>query len=359
MRETLSEIGARDKNREGGAMKLFFHFDTDETRQCLLSRARNVALRAIQQYEIEWNCIRFLQLSDTITYKIETDMSGYLLRIHSDKVTKEEILSELVFLNEIRKIKDLIVPEGLRSRNGSYVLECETEEEYRKPYVSMMKWVDGERLNGASTEDHVYSLGVMIGRLHEASIGFNIPHDFVRPHWGSTSFRKEVTKLERYYPRFLSSGSWELYQEAIDKIIRQLDSMPRNAGNYGIIHGDLHSGNVVFNNGQPYPIDFGRCGYGYFLYDVAASLLELDPRQRGLLIQGYESVIKLDEEYIRDLECFFIMIMIENYCHHSSNTSEIPNLINEQKYALAYLNEYLIDRSFLFNTIEPVETEIT
>lgn len=47
---------------------------------------------------IDWNCIRFIQLSDTITYKIETETTGsYLLRIHSERVNKEEILSELVF----------------------------------------------------------------------------------------------------------------------------------------------------------------------------------------------------------------------------------------------------------------------
>ncbi len=101
-----------------------------------------MALRAIQQYEIEWNCIRFIQLSDTITYKIETNTTGnYLLRIHSERVNKEEIISELVFLNELRKIDNLIVPEGIVSCNGSYVLECETGEGYRKPCVSIMKWV--------------------------------------------------------------------------------------------------------------------------------------------------------------------------------------------------------------------------
>ncbi|PYY27911.1 hypothetical protein [Paenibacillus illinoisensis] len=95
-------------------MKPFFHFDTDETRQSLLSRARN-ALWAIRQYEIEWNCIRFIQLSGTITYKIETNTTGnYLLRIHSERVNKEEIISELIFLNELRKIGDL-VPEGIMS----------------------------------------------------------------------------------------------------------------------------------------------------------------------------------------------------------------------------------------------------
>ncbi|GAB6988707.1 phosphotransferase [Paenibacillus pini] len=339
-------------------MKPFFHFDTDETRQSLLSRARNVALWAIQQYEIEWNCIHFIQLSDTITYKIKTNtMGNYLLRIHSERLNKEEIISELIFLNELRRIDDLKVPVGIMSRSGSYVLECATEEGYRKPYVSMMKWVEGEHLSGEFTDSHVSSIGVMMGRLHEASASINTSHNFVRPHWGISSFRQEVTKLERYYPRFLSGGAWMLYQKAIDKIIHQFDSMHQDARNYGLIHADLHSGNVVFNNGLPSPIDFGRCGYGYYLYDMAAALLELYPKHRWLLIRGYESVVKLDKDYIRDLECFFIMFMIENYCHHSSDIREIPSLIEEQRYALSYITEYINDREFLLKVIEPIDPE--
>ncbi|WP_242403684.1 hypothetical protein [Paenibacillus pini] len=113
---TLSEIGAKIIYREGEFFEAFFHFDTDETRQSLLARARNVALWAIQQYELDWNCIRFIQLSDTITYKIETNTIGnYLLRIHSERVNKEEIISEIVYLNELRKIEDMIVPEDCKS----------------------------------------------------------------------------------------------------------------------------------------------------------------------------------------------------------------------------------------------------
>ncbi|WP_308460917.1 phosphotransferase [Brevibacillus formosus] len=40
----------------------------------------------------------------------------------------------------------------------------------------------------------------------------------------------------------------------------------KNRNHYGIIHGDLHQGNIVFHNGDPRPIDFGRCGFGYYLY---------------------------------------------------------------------------------------------
>ncbi|WHX50927.1 phosphotransferase [Paenibacillus woosongensis] len=337
-------------------MKSFFDFDTEETRKSLLSRARNVALSAIQQYEVEWNCIRFIHLSDTVTYKIETDtMGNYLLRIHSERVNKEEILSELVFLNELRKVKDLVVPEGIQSRCGSYILECETEEGYRKPYVTLMRWVEGEHWNSEFTDSHVYNIGAMIGRIHKASASLETPVDFVRPHWGSDSFRQEVAKLELYYSRFLPDESWKRYQKAVDKIIHQFDRMQRDARNYGLIHADLHFGNVVFNNGLPCPIDFGRCGYGYYLYDLAGALLELNPQHRRLLIQGYESVVELNtDDYLRDLECFFIMVMIENYCHHSSNMKEIPSLIDEQKYALAYIHEYINDRSFLFEMIAPI-----
>lgn len=348
----------KNQRQGGDVLKPFFHFDTEEARQSLLARARNVALWAIQQYEVDWNCLRFIQLSDTITYKIETNtMGNYLLRIHSERVNKEEIISEIMFLNEIRKIEDLIAPEGVISRNGSYVLECETEDGYRNPCVSIMRWVEGEHWRGEFTDSHVFNIGVMMGKLHEVSSSLDAPYNFVRPHWGIPSFRQEVTKLEHYYPRFLSGGSWILYQKAIEKIIHQLGSMQRDARNYGLIHADLHSGNIVFNNTLPYPIDFGRCGYGYFLYDMAAALLELYPKHRWLLIQGYESIIKLDKDYIRDLECFFIMFMIENYCHHSSDVRETPSLIEEQKYALAYITEYINDKPFLFKVIEPIVPE--
>lgn len=339
-------------------MKPFYLFDTEETRQALLARGRNVVLEAIKQYDMEWTSIRFIQLSDTLTYKIETVSQGsYLLRIHSDRATPEEIESEIVFLNELAKIQDLAVPEGVKSRSGAYVWECETDEGYRKPYVSLMKWVEGEHRSGEFTDEQVKRIGIMIGKLHETSARFEIPSDFVRPHWGSKRFSQRVAKLEQYYPRFLSDASWDLYQQAIDKVIHDFDRMTRDARNYGLIHADLHSGNIVFDNDRPNPIDFGRSGYGYYLYDLSASLLELYPRHRWQLIQGYESIIGLNEDYARDLECFFIMIMIENYCHHCSKPEEIPSLIEEQKYALAYMTEYIHDRRFLFEVVEPVAVE--
>ena len=50
-----------------------------------------------------------------------------------------------------------------------------------------------------------------------------------------------------------------------EKVISQLDHMKADDYNYGLIHADLHLGNVVFEGEVPHPIDFGRCGYGFSL----------------------------------------------------------------------------------------------
>ncbi|WP_438348487.1 phosphotransferase enzyme family protein [Paenibacillus sp. FA6] len=336
-------------------MMEFFQYDTDENRRSLLARARKVALSALQQYDLEWERIQFIQLSDTITYKIETSTTGcYLLRIHSARLCKEEIASELALLHALNKSSELNVPEGLASCNGTYVLEIGTEEGYRHPCVTMMRWVEGDHASGKLSDSCVYNVGVMMGRLHHEATSFAPPANFVRPEWGSDHFSREFTKLEPYHTRFLSNEGWELYQDAAQKILSELAVMEHSDQNYGLIHGDLHTGNIVFTEDHPYPIDFGRCGYGYYLYDMAGLLLELNPKQRGMVIQGYESVRQLEPGYIRHLECFFVMFMIENYCHHASDPRETSGLIDEQKYAQAYIREYLCGHSFLLEVIEPL-----
>lgn len=332
----------------------FFKYDTDDERRALLARARKVALLALQHYDLEWERIEFIQLSDTLTYKIETSTAQrYLLRIHSDRWSKKEINSELALLQVLNKADGLNVPEGVASVDGSYVLEIQTEEGFQRPNVTMMRWVEGEHMSGELTDSCVYNMGIMMGKLHEAAACFVPPPDFVRPIWGADSFSNELAKLERYYTRFLSDEAWMAYQAAAGKIISELALMHKNDHNYGLIHADLHTGNIVFIDDQPYPIDFGRCGYGYYLYDMAGSLLELYPKHRWMFIKGYESIRKLEPEYVQYLESFFIMFMIENYCHHASDPREIAGLIEEQPYAQAYIRKYLDDSRFLFDVIEP------
>lgn len=150
-----------------------------------------------------------------------------MLRIHSDKLNKEEIQLEILFLHECCHVHGLHVPIGIKAINGTYVLDGETEEGYLTPYLSLMRWIEGQQLNGDITEPRVYNIGVMISRLHEASMTFVAPDHFVRPVWDTIRFRDNVRKLERYYSRFLSDSEWKIYQSAITKNEHEVDRLPK------------------------------------------------------------------------------------------------------------------------------------
>jgi Ser/Thr protein kinase RdoA (MazF antagonist) len=64
---------------------------------------------------------------------------------------------------------------------------------------------------------------------------------------------------------------------------------------FGLIHADLHLGNVLFRGGHAVPIDFDDCGYAHYLYDLAVPIadnLDHDDWQslKDALYEGYQTV---------------------------------------------------------------------
>ncbi|MCM3172064.1 phosphotransferase [Paenibacillus sp. MER 99-2] len=260
---------------------------------------------------MDWEEIRFIQWSDAITYQIVTSaQEKILLRIHPDRWSREELASELELLQALNQTQDIHVPEGVKSSDTSFIEQIQTEEGYQHPYVTFMRWVEGEHLNKDITENMAYQMGVMTGKLHQAIAQFKPSAEFTRPSWGADRFEEEFDTLEPYYPRFLTSEAWKRYQDAAEKVVSTLVRMPQTSDNYGMIHGDLHIGNIIIHNDQPQPIDFGRCGYGHYLYDVASTLLGLHVPQRISFIEGYEHVRPLKKSDLQAVECFFIMNLI-------------------------------------------------
>lgn len=322
---------------------------------------RDIVLQALKAYDLDWTKVEYIKQSDSITFKVETETAGkLLLRIHGERCSRAEILSELEWLSHLSGAAELVVPVGLPDSSGSYILETRSEaggEAQQLNYVTLMRWVEGEHSEGNLPDEQLYAVGVMLARMHEAGAQFVPSAEFTRPVWGADSFRKEWDKLEKHHAAMVPEAGWKLCQAASARILGELEAMTPDPGSYGLIHGDLHFGNVVFTEGQPRAIDFGLCGYGFYLHDLAAALLELSTEQRRSLIGGYSSVRALEPDYERKLECFFVKIMIGNYSHHISNPDELPSLREEQPYALAYLREYLADSRFLFKRIEPVVIE--
>lgn len=341
-------------------MEAFFQYDTEERRATLLARGRQVALAALQHYSLEWTAISFLQLSDALTYKVEGEGGeAWLLRIHADAVSRDELHSEAIWLNALKKLVPFPVPYPIVADNGEQVLEIAQTDGHR-PLVSVMRWVEGTVAGEQESRPEpvwLESAGAMIAHMHVAAAHFVAPVGFTRPLLNEERFQKDMDKLHRYRQTYLSEESWNEYQSAMDKICAEMAEQEPTPDHYGLIHADLHTGNIVTSNGQPSPIDFGRLGFGYYLYDLAAILLELYPAERQTLLSGYERVRPLGPDAIPQLERYFIKFILENESHHASNPQETARLIEEQPYARAYVREYLADRRFLFARLSPVVAE--
>jgi Ser/Thr protein kinase RdoA (MazF antagonist) len=69
-----------------------------------------------------------------------------------------------------------------------------------------------------------------------------------------------------------------------------LAAMPRTAPAYGLIHGDLHAGNVHVDGRSFTFFDFDHCAVGWRAYDLAPARMSLDDAQWDALLAGYAAV---------------------------------------------------------------------
>lgn len=68
---------------------------------------KQAALMALRHFDLDWTQIRFIQRSDTCTFVIETNKEGtFLLRLHSGR-SKEEINSEIAWLELLKRKIDV------------------------------------------------------------------------------------------------------------------------------------------------------------------------------------------------------------------------------------------------------------
>ncbi|QNO14189.1 phosphotransferase [Alkalicella caledoniensis] len=324
--------------------------DKISSRRMLLKQGKEIANRVIKNYEIEGHItIKLIGVSDNITYRIDTDLGErYLLRLHQDKLlNKNQIISELTWLEYLQE-RDVVVPQGVKNIHNCYVTEFETELKDTKQPCSLMKWVEGRLRQEGIQHTHLFKVGSMMAKLHNSSSEFKPDHLFVRPTWGKESIKRDIEKLEKYCDDLMSKEDFAIFQKGVEKISVEIDEMEKTHHTFGIIHGDLHMGNVVFHKGLPRVIDFGRCGYGFYQYDIAQTLLGIAPSQRRSFIEGYESIRKLPGNHQDCLETFFIMACIENISFHSSNPQEKEDLIRKSPFIAKLIKLYLSGEGFLY-----------
>ncbi len=115
------------------------------------------------------------------------------------------------------------------------------------------------------------------------------PHDIVRPTYDGDYFRARLAALiEAVSQTGFADAELAALGADVQALLDRVNRLGRDAVSFGLIHADFHSGNYVLNGDLVQLIDFDRCGFGFFLHDLALALMELEEVQRPSLLEGYE-----------------------------------------------------------------------
>lgn len=312
-----------------------------------------LAEAALQQYHIEVDSVQFVGHSASQIYKvIDVINNSYTLRIHSAKsetldsvwTAPETIRSEMIWLEALSAVTDLTVPAPCRNRRGEFVTDVNGVK------CTLLGWLEGEQQPFIPTAEDAGRIGQMIGKLHQQASSWTVPEPFSRPQYDGARIWQALDKLQQWRGAgHIDHHHAELLTAAAQQVTDMMNTLSRTSDHWGMIHADLIPGNILFYHQGCRPIDFGACGFGYFLSDLGWTFSYIHPAFRETLLNSYSAAFTLPPNYVELLEGFFVATQLEtmNFWMGLPDAAEwLPEHI--RKLASREFKHYVNKEHFLF-----------
>lgn len=241
-------------------------------------------------------------------------MERRILRLHRKNYhSLEAIRSELAWTAALRGSGTVDTPEAIPGKDGHAVQAARVGASSELQYFVMFEFAEGRNPDESQPLDEIFEwLGETSGRLHQHAFAWNRPAGFARPTWDCDAVFGRNPKWGRWQnaPN-VSSGVARLLARAQGVIEQRLHAFGKAATRYGLIHADMRLANLLADGNRTVLIDFDDCGFGWHLYDFAASVsfIEDSPQMPALKqawTAGYRRVRPLSDAEAKELETFIM-----------------------------------------------------
>lgn len=241
-------------------------------------------------------------------YAIERAEGPAILRLtHESHRSRAEVEAEVRWMVDLRE-RGLPVAAVYSSADGHLV---KTVDSAHGAFVVTCF----ERLNGAEpdpqtpqkwTEQMFTQLGTLIAQLHQASYeAARTPATLARRTW------REESVAQNFH--FYAPVGEKAVHEAFDRVLAQLDALPRTRDAYGLIHADLNHANFVLTPDGLNVFDFDDSCYCWFACDFIVPIFHLPTvvnvnaqQAFRLMLRGYESVRRFNPVWLKWIPLFFL-----------------------------------------------------
>jgi Ser/Thr protein kinase RdoA (MazF antagonist) len=222
-------------------------------------------------------------ISENIVFKVACRGGNkYVLRVHRPRYHSYLALcSELEWLESL-SLAGFKVPKILPTKQAKHYLLINMSGGSR--YLSVLDWIEGrslletelEGVTGSFLANALAEVGELVSQFHLHAEEWESSKDFSRHRFDEDGFFGKSPFWGRYWDsEYLTSDQRVLLLGSQAVISSKINSLGYSKDVFGLIHGDLHPGNILFDLGKNIRlIDFDDAGFGWYLYDIASLLFE-------------------------------------------------------------------------------------
>lgn len=275
----------------------------------------DAAARAAAAFDIEVNDVEVMSRSENVVCALEA-VGGerFAVRLHRPGYnTLAELESEVRF---VRSLDDfgVPVPTARATTTGAHYVPIDVDGDQR--YAGIVEWVPGEPLGGpldggaTGLVDHYRTIGSLAARIRAHNMTWEPGVDFERRRWDAAGFVGDAPLWGRFWEvDALSPARRSLFAQARELLGHRLGSLSTGPDQFGMIHADLHLGNLMADGEALTVIDFDDAGFGWFMHELAVALHPVlgEPvfdDARAAIIEGYRSEQPLDEADVEQIDTF-------------------------------------------------------
>jgi Ser/Thr protein kinase RdoA (MazF antagonist) len=239
-----------------------------------------------------------------------------VLRVHRPGYhSRAAIESELAWIDALRADGVVATPAPLAARDGERVVVGRHPDGEAR-HVVRFAWVDGVEPHGERLVDDFEELGEVTARLHRHARAWTPPAGFTRFRWDAATSIGDAGHWGRWRDGIaVGPAEREVLGRLAGVLGRRLAAFGTGPDRFGLVHADLRLANLLVDPAGTSPvtvIDFDDSGFGWYLYDLGASLsfIEHDPQAPALVeawVRGYRRVAPLSAEEVAELPTFVLL----------------------------------------------------
>ena len=221
-----------------------------------------VILSFAKRYTSNITSVELLGVSHNTVYKVNSD-DPFIFRVTlSHHRSYNELMGELNFISFLHN-NGAHVAFPLQSLKNELVTRIQFNNEFL--LLTAFNIAEGLQWHERADIHYLKYIGRELGRIHKCSRNYNdISETPRRQYFENQHLVNAFDVFEKY--------SMELHM-AYRLFLEILSQLPKNAGNYGLIHGDFLMSNYNITTQNLVTVyDFDECEYSWYISDIATLL---------------------------------------------------------------------------------------